>query len=59
MSTITIRLSEEQKKAIKGFSILKNKSISSVVLEAILYIVGYIEREDEEDYELAFDGRKR
>ena len=32
----TIRLSEEQKKAIKGFSILKNKSISSVVLEAIL-----------------------
>ena len=36
MSTITIRLSEEQKKAIKGFSILKNKSISSVVLEAIL-----------------------
>ena len=36
MSTITIRVSEEQKKAIKGFSILKNKSISSVVLEAIL-----------------------
>ena len=32
----TIRLAEEQKKAIKGFSILKNKSISSVVLEAIL-----------------------
>ena len=45
MSTITIRLSEEQKKAIKGFSILKNKSISSVVL-------------DEEDYELALMAEK-
>jgi len=45
MSTITIRLSEEQKKAIKGFSILKNKSISSVVLEAILNKI-----EDEKEY---------
>ena len=53
MSTITIRLSEEQKKAIKGFSILKNKSISSVVLEAILNKI-----EDEEDYELALMAEK-
>ena len=52
MSTITIRLSEEQK-AIKGFSILKNKSISSVVLEAILNKI-----EDEEDYELALMAEK-
>ena len=50
MSTITIRLSEEQKKAIKGFSILKNKSISSVVLEAILNKI-----EDEEDYDFTFE----
>ena len=49
----TIRLSEEQKKAIKGFSILKNKSISSVVLEAILNKI-----EDEEDYELALMAEK-
>lgn len=48
MATLTLRLSEEEKKVIKGFSILKKKSVSAVVLESILEKI-----EDEKDYELA------
>ncbi len=48
MATITIRLTDEQKRVIQGFSILKNSTVSEVVLSSILEKI-----EDEEDYQLA------
>lgn len=53
MTTITVRLTDEQKEAIRGFSKLKSTSISDVVLTAILEKI-----EDEEDYDLALQAAK-
>ncbi|NLJ71253.1 MAG: hypothetical protein GX328_07360 [Clostridiaceae bacterium] len=53
MTTITVRLTHEQKEAIKGFSKLKNTSVSDVVLSAIMEKI-----DDEEDYELALEAAK-
>ncbi|WP_338970019.1 DUF1778 domain-containing protein [Fusobacterium nucleatum] len=48
MATLSLRLSEEEKEIIANYSKINHKTISEVVLNAVLKKI-----EDEEDYKIA------